>query len=172
MRNYLISVFLFFPILIFSQNIKITFIDKFDKKPINGLQIFSDNGSLIGNSNIQGEFKFDKSILKEAGVKNLMIYDDNLFIDTINLLVCSANFAFTIVLVIIGVFLALLDSLGVTVETDFIVNFILFLLAQSRLFILCRIFVSLYNSYLSNKLREYLLSVNFYILLVFLCICW
>jgi hypothetical protein len=102
----------------------------------------------------------------------LMIYDDNLFIDTINLLVCSANFAFTIVLVIIGVFLALLDSLGVTVETDFIVNFILFLLAQSRLFILCRIFVSLYNSYLSNKLREYLLSVNFYILLVFLCICW
>ena len=50
---------------------------KLDKKPINGIQIFSDNGSLIGNSNIQGEFKFDKSILKEAGVKNLMIYDDN-----------------------------------------------------------------------------------------------
>ena len=34
MRNYLFSVFLFFPTLIFSQNIKITFIDKLDKKPI------------------------------------------------------------------------------------------------------------------------------------------
>jgi hypothetical protein len=77
MRNYLISVFLLFPILIFSQNIKITFIDRFDKNPINGMQIFSDNGSLIGNSNIKGEFEFDKSILKQSSVKNLMIYDEN-----------------------------------------------------------------------------------------------
>lgn len=77
MRNYLISVFLLFPILIFSQNIKVTFIDKIDKKPISGMQIFSDNGSLIGNSNIRGEFEFDKSILKESGLKNLMIYNEN-----------------------------------------------------------------------------------------------
>jgi hypothetical protein len=102
----------------------------------------------------------------------LMIYDDNLFIDTINLLVYAANFTFVIVLVTIGVFLAFLESIGVTVETDFVVNFILFVFAQSWLFILCRILVSLYNSYFSNKLREYLLSVNFYILLVFLCLCW
>lgn len=77
MKNYLISVFSLFPILIYSQNIKITFIDKLDRKPINGIQIFSENGSLIGNSNIQGEFELDKSILKESGVKNLMFYDDN-----------------------------------------------------------------------------------------------
>lgn len=77
MRKYLFSVLLLFPILIFSQNIKITFIDKLDKKPINGMQIFSDNGSLIGNSSITGEFEFNKSILKESGVKNLMIYDEN-----------------------------------------------------------------------------------------------
>lgn len=105
-------------------------------------------------------------------IVTLIIYDNNLFTDIINLLVCAANFAFAIVLVIIGVFLAFLDSIGVTVETDFVVDFILFLFAQSWLFILCRILVSLYNSYASNKLREYLLSVNFYILLVFLCICW
>jgi len=77
MRSYLIAVFLLFPILIFSQSIKITFLDKLDKKPINGMQIFSENGSLIGNSNIKGEFEFDKLILKESGVKNLMIYDEN-----------------------------------------------------------------------------------------------
>ena len=77
MRNYLFSVFLFFPTLIFSQNIKITFIDKLDKKPINGIQIFSENGSVIGNSNSKGEFELDKSILKESGFKNLMVYNDN-----------------------------------------------------------------------------------------------
>jgi hypothetical protein len=77
MRNYLFSVFLFFPTLIFSQNIKITFIDKLDKKPINGIQIFSENGSIIGNSNSKGEFELDKSILKESGFKNLMVYNDN-----------------------------------------------------------------------------------------------
>jgi len=77
MKNYLISVFFLFPILIYSQNIKITFIDKLDRKPINGIQIFSENGSLIGNSNSKGELELDKSILKESGIKNLMIYDDN-----------------------------------------------------------------------------------------------
>jgi hypothetical protein len=77
MKNHLISVFFLFPILINSQNIKITFIDKLDRKPINGIQIFSENGSLIGNSNSKGEFELDKSILKESGFKNLMVYDDN-----------------------------------------------------------------------------------------------
>ena len=76
-KNYLISVFFLFPILIYSQNIKITFIDKLDRKPINGIQIFNGNGGLIGNSNSKGEFELDKSILKESGVKNLMVYDDN-----------------------------------------------------------------------------------------------
>ena len=93
--------------------------------------------------------------------------------DIITLLVSLINFIFITVLVVIGVFLAFLDSVGVTVETDLIVDFIFkFLFVHSWLLVLCRICVSLYNSYASNKLREYLLSLNFYILLILLWIFW
>lgn len=77
MSNCIKLLFLLFYTSIFSQNIKITILDKLENKPINEVQIFSENGSLIGNSNSVGIFEFDLSSLKEQGIKTIMVYDRN-----------------------------------------------------------------------------------------------
>ena len=63
--------------LSYSQNTKIIILDKDNNKPIIGMKVLSENGSLIGNSNLKGEFEFDASILKKSNIKSIMIYDSN-----------------------------------------------------------------------------------------------
>jgi predicted Rossmann fold nucleotide-binding protein DprA/Smf involved in DNA uptake len=77
MSNCIKLLFLLFSTSIFSQNIKIIILDKLDNKPITEIQIFSENGSLIGNSNSVGEFEFELSLLQQQGIKSIMIYDRN-----------------------------------------------------------------------------------------------
>lgn len=73
-----IKIILFFtPLFLCAQNTKITILDKLDKKPLNGIQIFSENGSFIGNSNSNGEFEFDKNLFQQSGLKNIMIYNSD-----------------------------------------------------------------------------------------------
>lgn len=77
MINFIKVASLFLPVFFYAQNIKIIILDKLDKKPLNGIQIFSENGSFIGNSNSKGEFEFDKSIFQQSDVKSIMVYDSN-----------------------------------------------------------------------------------------------
>lgn len=73
--NYIKTILLLLPFFLNAQNTKITILDNLDKKPINGIQILSENGSLITNSNTEGNFEFDISILKQLDIKSIMIYD-------------------------------------------------------------------------------------------------
>ena len=73
--NYIKTILLLLPFFLNSQNTKITILDNLDKKPLNGIQILSENGSLITNSNTEGNFEFDMSILKQSDIKSIMIYD-------------------------------------------------------------------------------------------------
>lgn len=75
--NFIKTVLLLLPFLVNAQDIKIRIIDKLDKKPLNGIQVFSDNGSLIGNSNLNGEFEFDRTHLQQSKIKSIMVYDFN-----------------------------------------------------------------------------------------------
>jgi hypothetical protein len=77
MVNYIKTIILFFPFFFYAQNSKITILDKLDKKPLNGIQIFSGNGSFIGNSNAKGEYEFDATALLQSGIKSIMVYDSN-----------------------------------------------------------------------------------------------
>lgn len=73
--NYIKTILLLLPFFLNAQNTKITILDNLGKKPINGIQILSENGSLITNSNTEGNFEFDISILKQLDIKSIMIYD-------------------------------------------------------------------------------------------------
>lgn len=71
-----IQIILFlFPFLVTAQNTSTTILDSKTKKPLNGIQIFSSNGSLICSSDLEGKFNFDKSILKESDIKSIQIYN-------------------------------------------------------------------------------------------------
>ncbi|MCX2450304.1 hypothetical protein OQX61_03380 [Pedobacter sp. PLR] len=73
--------YLFFSILIlssyfsFAQSTRIIILDKADKKPINGISIFTETGSLIGGTNKKGEFIFDKSLFGELEMKKIILYN-------------------------------------------------------------------------------------------------
>lgn len=78
MTSFLKSIlFLLLPLFVHSQNTKIIILDKLDKKPLTGIQILSENGSFIGDSDIKGEFKFDMTTVLQSGIKSIMIYDSN-----------------------------------------------------------------------------------------------
>ena len=121
---------------------------------------------------------FSSIIQKDVGtftflVAVLIIHDESLLMDIISWLLRVPYVLFSLLLIMIGIFLGFLDSVGVTVETTLILDFILgFVFVQSWLFVLCRILVSLYNNFMNNKLYEYLVSANFCMLLFFLWFCW
>jgi hypothetical protein len=75
--RFIQTIIFLVPVFLFSQNIQITIFDIRDKKPLNGIQILSENGSLIANTNAEGIFEVDASILKKANIKSIMIYDSN-----------------------------------------------------------------------------------------------
>jgi hypothetical protein len=64
-------ILLVFPWFASAQQIQVTFLDSLTKKPLVGLQIFSDNGSFISNSDLKGVFEFDLSILKKGNIKKI-----------------------------------------------------------------------------------------------------
>jgi hypothetical protein len=80
--NHIKIIALFLPLFLCAQNTKISILDKLDKKPLNGIQIFSENGSFIGNSNSNGEFVFDKNLFQQSGLKNIMIYNADSLVST------------------------------------------------------------------------------------------
>jgi hypothetical protein len=77
MSNCIKLLFLLFYTCMFSQNIKITILDNLEHKPVSEVQIFSENGSLLGSSNSAGEFEFQLHSIQEQGIKTIMIYDGN-----------------------------------------------------------------------------------------------
>lgn len=66
---------LIFPFFIYAQKSKIAFLDESSKKPIIGLQIFSENGSFIGNTNSTGEFELDIKLLQQGDIKSIIAYN-------------------------------------------------------------------------------------------------
>jgi len=77
MSNYLKIIFLLLPILVYAQNTKITILDAKDKKPLNGIQILSENGSSIGNTDSKGEFEVESGFFQQSRIKSIMVYDEN-----------------------------------------------------------------------------------------------
>jgi hypothetical protein len=77
MSNYLKAIFLLLPLLFNAQNTKITILDAADKKPLNGIQILSENGSSIGNTDSKGEFEVESTFFQQSGIKSIMVYDEN-----------------------------------------------------------------------------------------------
>ena len=69
----LILIIYFFSITLSAQINKVIVKDLMDKKPIYGIKFFSENGSLVGCSDLNGEFEIDKSILKLSNINSLMI---------------------------------------------------------------------------------------------------
>jgi hypothetical protein len=79
MKNYLKAIFLLLPFLFNAQNTKITILDAKNKKPINGIQILSENGSLIGNTDSNGEFELESEFFQQSNIKSIMFYVENYF---------------------------------------------------------------------------------------------
>ena len=75
MKKLFCFIFLVSPYFVFAQVTKMTVLDRADKNPINGINILTETGSLIGNTNEKGEFVFDKSSFGELEIKKLMFYN-------------------------------------------------------------------------------------------------
>lgn len=76
-NNYLKIITFFFSVFFYGQNTKIIILDGIDNKPLNGIQILSDTGSYIANSNEKGEFLINKTLLQKDNCKSILIYDTN-----------------------------------------------------------------------------------------------
>lgn len=74
-KNILALLLVVFPICLTAQKSEIKFLDELSKEPIIGLQIFSENGSFISNTNAKGLVVFDVEILKQGGVKSIIAYN-------------------------------------------------------------------------------------------------
>ncbi|WP_291099823.1 MULTISPECIES: hypothetical protein [unclassified Flavobacterium] len=77
MKNYIKIVFLFYSFFSYSQNTKIIILDAVHKKPLAGVQLLSENGSSIGNTNSKGEFEVESGFFQKSGIKSIMIYDSD-----------------------------------------------------------------------------------------------
>ena len=80
MKKNLLNLILFFiPVFITAQKSEILFLDETNNEPITGLQIFSQNGSFIANTNAKGIFELNIKILQQSGVKNILAYNTEYF---------------------------------------------------------------------------------------------
>lgn len=75
MKVVLYLILLLSPCSIFAQNIKLVVLDRSEKKPLNGISVLTENGSLVGSTNEQGEFWFDSASFNESNIKKLMFYN-------------------------------------------------------------------------------------------------
>ena len=70
-----ISIFLLLQNLFtFSQTKLISIVSKGYNKPLIGIQLYSDNGSFIGNSDTTGNFIFDIVALKNQNINSILFY--------------------------------------------------------------------------------------------------
>lgn len=80
MKKQLFKLILFIiPVFMAAQKSEIVFLDEQNKEPIIGLQIFSQNGSFIANTNTKGVFELDVEILQQSGVQNIVAYNTEYF---------------------------------------------------------------------------------------------
>ncbi|WP_143031831.1 hypothetical protein [Flavobacterium gillisiae] len=79
MKNLAVLVSLFIHLYTYGQKATVTFLDESSKKPIVGLQIFSENGSCIGNTNATGKFDLDIHLLQQGGIKSVLAYNADYF---------------------------------------------------------------------------------------------
>ncbi|MFV7235504.1 hypothetical protein [Flavobacterium sp. ZB4R12] len=77
MINFIKSIVLLFPLLLSGQNVTVKIVGDLDKKPLMGIQILSETGSFISESNSNGGFDYNLALLKDEGVKNVVFYDSN-----------------------------------------------------------------------------------------------
>lgn len=85
-KNILIkTISLIFPIIFSGQVKTIKFLNKQDGKPIIGLQIFSETGSHLGNTNINGEFEFNLHLLSQNNINNVTVYNTDYYDTEYNL---------------------------------------------------------------------------------------
>ena len=61
--------------MLVAQKSKIKFLNEQNKKPIIGLQIFSENGSFIGSTDSMGEYELDIKLLQQAQIKSILAYN-------------------------------------------------------------------------------------------------
>jgi hypothetical protein len=73
---YLIRIVLLFSsFFIYPQKSRIVVLDNLYKKPLIGIQILTEKGSFIGNTDVNGRFEFDMISLSKTGIKSILIYD-------------------------------------------------------------------------------------------------
>lgn len=77
--NLINLAFLIVPIFCIGQKSTITFLDELSKKPIIGLQIFSENGSFIGNTNSLGKFELNIQLLQQGNINKILAYNTDYF---------------------------------------------------------------------------------------------
>ncbi|ADV48223.1 hypothetical protein Celal_0896 [Cellulophaga algicola DSM 14237] len=59
----------------YAQKSNVLFLDQQSEEPIIGLQIFSENGSFVANTNSKGVFELDIKMLQQGGVKSIIAYN-------------------------------------------------------------------------------------------------
>lgn len=77
MINFIKSIVLLFPLLLSGQNVAVKIVGDLDKIPLMGIQILSEQGSFIFESNSNGNFEYNLAFLKNAGIKMVVFYDSD-----------------------------------------------------------------------------------------------
>lgn len=76
MNKYVLKfALLVVPMFMVAQKSNILFLDQQSEEPIIGLQIFSENGSFVSNTNSKGVFELDIKMLQQGGVKSIIAYN-------------------------------------------------------------------------------------------------
>lgn len=75
MKILLYLALLFFPDALLAQDSKIIILDKNDHKPLLGISMLSENGSLIASFDEKGQIIFDLSSLTTLDTQNVFFYD-------------------------------------------------------------------------------------------------
>lgn len=74
-RTLFFLIFILNPHFTFAQLTRIIALDKVSKKPINGISVLTEIGSLIGSTSEKGEFIFDKSSFEKLEIKKIIFYN-------------------------------------------------------------------------------------------------
>lgn len=74
LMKYIKIILYLVPVFLNAQFIKIKILDTEDKKPLSGIQILSERGSLITDSNVSGEIEIDRDFLNKSLIKKIIIY--------------------------------------------------------------------------------------------------
>lgn len=75
MRKIVCLILLLSPYFISAQTSKLLILDRGAKKPVTGISVLTESGSLIGSTDEKGEFLFDPSSFDQLSIKKLMFYN-------------------------------------------------------------------------------------------------